>query len=112
MDPTSTISKSLIPILRESIPVTAIAGIVAFAALSFKIKRTATNRKDDASDFDEKKNFRRSEFLSKIGMVLAILLLIPYTISVAGLFNQIANSLIIIFGGVSLVSTLIGVLLL
>jgi uncharacterized membrane protein len=112
MDLTSTISESLIPILRQSIPVAAIAGIVALAALSFKIKRTATDRKDDASDFDEKENFRRSEFASKIGMISTILLLFPYTISVAGLFNQIANSLIIIFGIVYLLSTLISVLLL
>lgn len=112
MNSNSIIPDSLVSILSESIPVAAFAAIVALAALSFNIKQRATERINNASNFDEKENFSRSEFFSKIGMASAIVLLIPYTLSVAGLFNAIANILILILGCVWIISTLISIFLL
>ncbi len=112
MNSTGTITEALLPILRESVPVAAIMAIVALAALNFRIKKRANEKIDRASNFGEKDNYSRSELFSKIAMGSAILLLIPYTVSVAGLFNEIANILIGLLGVIWVVSTLISILLL
>ena len=112
MNSTSTISEALVPILRDSVPVAAIMAIVALTALSFRMKKRASEKIDDAKNLDEKENYSQSEFFSKIAMASAILLLIPYIVSVAGLFNEIANIFIGILGVIWVVSTLISIFLL
>ncbi|KAB7514601.1 hypothetical protein DM867_05635 [Halosegnis rubeus] len=112
MNSTGTFPESLPPILEESVPIAGIMAILAAATLNFYVKKRASNQKESAGNFGEKKNYSRAESSSKIALASAILGLIPYILSVAGIFNEIANIVLGVLVFFWVVSTIISIFLL